>query len=134
MAKFREIFRGKSKYVTVRPEGDAQTAKKEVPDGLWTKCPECRALLYNKDLERNLYVCDKCGHHFPIGVRVRLKQLLDDVSAFVEIDADLVATNPLDFPQYPEKLERDREKTKENDAIVTGIGTIGGIETVIAVM
>lgn len=134
MAKFREIFRGKSKYVKIRQETDAGEAKKEVPDGLWTKCPECRTLLYNKDLERNFNVCDKCGYHFVVSAATRLAQLLDDPESFVEIDANLVSANPLDFPHYPEKLQRDKEKTGENDAIVTGIGRIGGVETVIGVM
>lgn len=136
MSKFRAIFRGK-RYVTIRPEeteSDVQDAKKEVPDGLWTKCPSCRTLLYNKDLERNLYVCDKCEHHFPVSAPIRLQHLLDDPEAFIEIDSDLIAANPLDFPQYPDKLERDKAKTGAKDAIITGVGSIGGTEMVIAVM
>ena len=143
MAKFREIFRGKSKYVTVRAEAEAESVKKkqqpsqppkEVPDGLWTKCPQCGEMLYNKDLERNLYVCSKCGYHFRIGARERLAQLVDDLDPFVELDAGLVTTNPLDFPNYPEKLKADSEKTGLLDAVITGIGKINGIEVVLAVM
>lgn len=134
MAKFREIFRGKAKYVTVRAESEPVSTKKEVPDGLWTKCPECGAMLYQKDLERNLHVCDKCGYHFRIGARTRIAQLVDDLEQFVEIDEALVPTNPLDFPDYPEKLEATREKTGLRDAVVTGIGRINGVETVLAVM
>lgn len=134
MAKFREIFRGKSKYVTVRAETEEAAVKKEVPDGLWTKCDACGALLYQKDLERNLFVCDKCGHHFRIGAKVRIAQLVDDVEAFVEIDEALVTTNPLDFPDYPEKLKATTEKTGLRDAVITGIGRINGVETVLAVM
>lgn len=134
MSKFREIFRGKGRYVTVRAGNEEVQPKREVPDGLWTKCDACRAMLYNKDLERNLFVCEKCGHHFPIGARTRLAQLLDDVLQFEELDADLRPANPLQFPQYPEKLARDRDRTGNHDAIITGVGTIGGIRTVVAVM
>lgn len=134
MTKFREIFRGKSKYVTVRAESEGTTTKREVPDGLWTKCPECGAMLYQKDLERNLFVCDKCGHHFRIGARTRIAQLVDDVEAFVEIDDALVPTNPLEFPDYPDKLKATTEKTGLRDAVITGIGRINGVETVLAVM
>lgn len=134
MAKFREIFRGKSRYVTVRPGAEEETQKREVPDGLWTKCPECRAMIYNKDLERNLHVCDKCSYHFPVGVSTRLAQLLDDTDSFVELDANLVAGDPLAFPDYPNKLQVAQEKTGQTDAVVTGVGHIGGVETVVCVM
>lgn len=138
MAKFRGIFRGKPRYVTVRPEAEAQAQaqveKKEVPDGLWTKCVQCRAMLYNKDLERHAYVCDKCGYHFRIGAVERLHILLDDPEAFEEFDAELAATDPLGFPLYPEKLARDMAKTGQRDAVITGIGSIGGVRAVLAVM
>ncbi len=134
MAKFRGIFRGKSRYVTVRPEAEGAGEKREVPDGLWTKCGQCRAMLYNKDLERNAYVCDKCGYHFRIGAAERLQILLDDPEAFEEFDAELAATDPLGFPLYTEKLARDMAKTGQRDAVITGIGSIGGVRTVLAVM
>src|SRR5690554_3468200 len=98
MSKFREIFRSKSRYVTVRAETEADEARREVPDGLWTKCEQCRAMLYNKDLERALYVCEKCGHHFVVDARVRLQQLLDDPEAFQEYDQTL---RPTDFFKFP---------------------------------
>jgi len=136
MAKFRGIFRGKTaKYVTVRAENEAESHKqREVPDGLWQKCDACRAVLYTKDLERNQFVCATCGCHFAISARTRLSQLVDDLQSFEELDASLCPANPLDFPQYPEKVIRDTEKTGQRDAVVTGIGEIGGVRTVIAVM
>lgn len=134
MAKFRGIFRGKNRYVTVRPETEVGGPKREVPDGLWTKCVQCRAMLYNKDLERHAYVCDKCGYHFRIGAAERLQILLDDPEAFEEFDAELVATDPLEFPLYTGKLARDMAKTGQRDAIITGVGSIGGVRTVLAVM
>lgn len=134
MSKFREIFRGKSRYVTVRAENEVVEAKREVPDGLWTKCGACGAMLYHKDLERSLFVCDHCGHHFPIGGRTRLAQLVDHIEDFQEFDEDLLPTNPLDFPQYPEKLARGFEKAGNPDAIISGMGTIGGCPVVLAVM
>lgn len=120
--------------MTVRPESEGEPEKREVPDGLWTKCEQCRAVLYSKDLERNLQVCDKCGYHFPIGARDRLAQLLDDVETFEEFDGDLAPGNPLEFPQYPEKIARSRKRSGNRDAVVTGIGRIGGVDAVVAVM
>ncbi len=134
MSKFRDIFRGKGRYVTVRAENEADQTKREVPDGLWTKCDACRAMLYNKDLERNLFVCDKCGHHFPIGALTRLAQLVDDVDSFEEFDANMRPSNPLEFPQYPDKLARDLERSGNHDAITTGKGYVGGVASVLIVM
>ena len=64
-------------------------ARKQVPEGLWTKCPSCDAVLYATDLEKNLNVCPKCGHHQGIGARVRLEALLDEDGRF-EIGADVL--------------------------------------------
>lgn len=132
LSKFREIFRGRPKYVTVRSQSDEdQGARRDLPDGLWTKCEGCGSPLYHKDLARNLYVCEKCGFHHKIGARERLRQIVDDVEAFVEFDANLRTTNPLDFPNYVEKLEEDRRKTGVDDAVVTGKGEVGGYPTIL---
>jgi|GEM_PF-97523 len=139
MAKFRGFFRGKAaKYVTVRAENEPESAKRdaprEVPDGLWKKCDACRAVLFTKDLERNCYVCEACGCHFPVSARTRLAQLLDSLESFEELDEALVCSNPLNFPEYPEKVARDTQKTGERDAVITGIGSIGGVRVAVAVM
>ncbi len=118
----------KPKYVTVLQED-----KKEMPEGLWRKCPKCGLIIYKKDMAKNLNVCIKCGYHFRVTVGERLQFTLDEGS-FVEFDAELVADNPLAFPNYPEKLAEARQKTGLNEAVVTGEGSILGHRTVLGVM
>lgn len=102
----------------------------EVPEGLWQKCPKCGTLLYQKDLERDLYVCRRCGHHLRLSALARVRITADEGS-FEERDADLQPVNPLGFPEYEEKLARDQKKTGLLDAYIWGECTIGGIRTVL---
>ena len=97
----------KPKYVTVIPR---QAEKKEIPEGLWTKCPGCSELLYNKELARNLQVCHKCGHHFRLNALERLR-LLTDPDTFQPYAA-LTSTDPLTFVSYQEKLKKNRLKSR----------------------
>lgn len=120
---------GKPKYTIVR------LRKKEIPDGLWTKCEECQEVLYNKTLEENLRVCPKCDYHFVLGGYERVQMLLDKDS-FVEYDADMISLDPLDFKgpkTYKEKLKQDQLATGLKDAAVTGEGVLGGSKIVFAV-
>jgi acetyl-CoA carboxylase carboxyl transferase subunit beta len=103
-----------------------------LPDGLWTKCPKCGEILFSKELERNLRVCNKCGHHFRLRWDERLTMTVDDDS-FQEMDADLVTVNPLDFPEYTEKLAKDKANLGVNDPMITGTATVGGQPVVIGV-
>lgn len=119
----------KPKYVTVMPR---QAEKREIPEGLWTKCPDCSELLYNKELERNLHVCNKCGHHFRMGAMERLNMLTD--SGSFKPYEELEAKDPLGFVSYKEKLLKSRAKSKLKDAIITGEATIEGYPAVIGVM
>lgn len=119
----------KPKYVTVIPR---QAEKREIPEGLWTKCPDCSELLYNKELERNLHVCNKCGHHFRMGAMERLN-MLTDPGSFKPYE-ELEAKDPLGFVSYKEKLLKSRAKSKLKDAIITGEATIEGYPAVIGVM
>ncbi len=104
-----------------------------IPDDQWTKCPSCNELCHNLDLEQNQNVCPKCDHHFLIGSRERIAHLADEGS-FVEMDADLISENPLDFPDYVEKSELQRNKSGLKDAVVSGRLTIEGKPATIAVM
>ncbi|MBC8149232.1 MAG: acetyl-CoA carboxylase carboxyltransferase subunit beta [Verrucomicrobiaceae bacterium] len=104
-----------------------------VPDDLWTKCPECGEMLHTLDLRQHDLVCPHCTHHFLMGANDRFK-LIADPDSFEETDADLVSTNPLGFEKYQEKTKLLREKTKLNDAVVTGRLSIGGHPAVAAVM
>lgn len=103
-----------------------------VPEGLWTQCPRCRELLFTREWERNLKVCLKCGHHSRLSARERLDLLLDHGS-FLELDADLVSVNPLDFPGYTAKLQEHRERSGMRDAVLSGEGMLDGGTITVAV-
>ncbi len=120
---------GKPKYTIVRVK------KKEIPDGLWTKCEECSAVLYNKALEENLKVCPKCNYHFTLGAFERIN-LLVDKDTFVEYDKDMISLDPLNFKgpkTYKDKLVQDQLATGLKDAAITGEGLLDGKKFVIAV-
>lgn len=105
----------------------------EVPEGLWTKCPKCGQANYTKDLKECFFVCGHCGHHLRMGAMDRLEMLLDE-NSFTPWDGDVETGNPLEFPEYPEKIERARKATGLDEAVVTGTGRIDGLETAIGVM
>ncbi len=110
--------------------------KRELPDGLWTKCEECGEILYQKELERNLWTCTKCSYHFRIPARTYLKILLDEGS-FTERFSEVVSTDPLKFrdtKRYSDRLRRAREETGLSEAILVGDGAIEGHPLVIGVM
>ena len=109
--------------------------KKDIPPGLWVKCPECDAVNYKKELETNLSVCPKCDWHFSLTAKERIEILLDK-DTFVERDADLLSGDPLKFKgpkTYKEKIDSDRKKTGLKDAVITGHGKIKGHDIALAV-
>jgi acetyl-CoA carboxylase carboxyl transferase subunit beta len=115
-----------------RTPGERRTP---VPEGLWIKCPACEAVLYRTDLENNLEVCPKCGHHQRVAARERLDQLLDPEGRF-EIGSEVVAVDSLKFKdqkKYPERLSAALEDTGETDALVVMQGSIKSVPLVIAV-
>jgi acetyl-CoA carboxylase carboxyl transferase subunit beta len=106
------------------------------PTDLWTQCPNCQEMLYNKTLDKNQRVCPRCGHHFRLRVDARLALLLDRDS-FREQDAGLESVDMLGFVDqkpYPERLEAARVSTGVRDAAVWGTGTISGTKVVICAM
>ena len=108
----------------------------EYPPDLWTRCPGCGEMLYNKQLEKNLRVCARCGHHFRLRVDARLAQLVDPDS-FEEQDSGLESVDPLGFVDqkpYPERLAAARSATGLRDAAVWGTARLAGHEIVICVM
>ena len=113
---------GKHKYTIVKVK------KKDIPDGLWTKCPECQAPAYNKALKDNLNVCPKCGFHLTLTAHERIN-LLIDAGTFEEADSDLATVDPLEFKgpkTYKEKLKADQQLTGLTDAVITGHGKLHG--------
>ena len=114
----------------------AKSRKRDIPEGLWTKCPKCEHMIYDKELDENLKVCLKCGHHFPIGSRERIHSLVATCS-FEEMDADMVSVDILKFTgvaSYTSKLDSYQKSTTLKDAIITGIGTIESHRVALGVM
>lgn len=113
-----------------------KAARKSVdalPDGLWTKCPTCGEILFNKELEKNLRVCGKCGYHYKLSAKERIAITADD-STFTEMDAHLTTVNVLQIPEYDEKLAKWRTNTGLEDAIITGTCEIGGRQVAMGVL
>jgi len=110
--------------------------REEYPTDLWTRCPDCEEMLYNKTLDKGQRVCPRCGHHFRLRVDARLALLLDRDS-FREQDAGLESVDMLAFVDqkpYPERLAAARVATGVRDAAQWGTGTIGGTRIAICVM
>ncbi len=120
---------GKSNYTFIKVK------RKEIPAGVWTKCPGCESPAYSKELKDNLNVCPKCGYHLGLNARERVDHLIDEGS-FVEFDAKMTSGDPLDFKgpkTYKDKLKADQDATQMVDAVITGKGTVEGRKAVIAV-
>lgn len=103
-----------------------------IPEEMWIKCPKCNTMMLTTDMEENLHVCTKCGHHFRINAKQRIAMFADDDS-FVEHDADMESKNILDFPGYDAKLEKARAKGAK-ESVICGECKIGGIDVVLCAM
>jgi len=109
--------------------------KKNVPEGLWHKCPSCQAVLYYSDLEKNQSVCPKCHHHHRITARERIDQLLDGEGRF-EVGAEVLPIDTLKFKdskKYSDRLKTSKKNTDEDDALVVMQGSIHSVPVVVAV-
>ncbi|MDB6038187.1 MAG: Acetyl-coenzyme carboxylase carboxyl transferase subunit beta [Verrucomicrobiales bacterium] len=113
--------------------GSAKSRKRDIPEGIWTKCPKCSTMLYDKELDENLKVCIHCNHHFGLGARERIHSLVETCS-FEEMDAEMVSADVLQFPFYPDKIASYQKSTGFKDAVVTGIGKIGDQRVALGVM
>jgi acetyl-CoA carboxylase carboxyl transferase subunit beta len=113
------------------------TGARTLPENLAVKCPSCRELLVGKDLEKNLQVCQRCGHHFRLTAAQRIEYLLDEDS-FVELAGDLIPVDPLHFvsrsQKYREKLDEVRAKSGLKESVVAGTGRIEDLPLALAVM
>jgi len=116
-------------------QGGGRDKASRVPEGLWVKCPGCSQILYKRDLEASQQVCPRCAHHFRVSAQERLKMLFD--GAWTEYDQGLVSTDPLNFTDtkpYKSRLKTSIASTGLRDAVITAVGPMGGITTVIASM
>ncbi|WP_105965966.1 acetyl-CoA carboxylase, carboxyltransferase subunit beta [Staphylococcus chromogenes] len=128
---FKDFFNRnskKKKYVTVQ-----DSKQNDVPEGIMTKCPNCKKIMYTKELTENLNVCFNCDHHIPLSAYSRIEAISDE-GTFNEFDKGITSANPLNFPGYEEKLEKDQTKTSLNEAVVTGTATLNGIRFGVGVM
>lgn len=126
----------KREYIRINPTHSSQEttslAKPVVPDGMWEQCPSCRQAIYSKQMGTEK-ACIHCGYGFRIGATERI-QLIVDPESFIESDYELSAHNPLDFPEYSEKIEKAQKMTKLREAVLTGQCKIEGIRCAIGVM
>ncbi len=109
-------------------------SRRTVPEGVWSKCEECSAVLYRAELERNLEVCPKCSHHMRIAARARIENFLDP-EPYVEIGGEIKPKDKLKFrdsKKYKDRLSQAQKQTKEDDALVVIMGQLKGIPVVVA--
>jgi len=120
-----------------KPKLTASTKKKKnIPEGLWTKCPVSDEIVFTKDLEANLMVVPKSGYHFPIGCRERIASMVDEGS-FEEFDAGVKSTDPLKFVDsaaYPDRIKKYEKESGLPEAVICGLGKMNGIPVSLAVM
>lgn len=119
---------------SIRPER-SDSKKITVPEGLWIKCNNCAEIVYSKEIDRNLKVCPKCDYHFRITARERI-ELLVDPGTFTEFDSHLQSEDPLGFKdsqKYRDRVKTARKKTGLNDAVISGICTLDGVQVVLSV-
>ena len=119
-----------------REENEANEKKKEsaIPEGLWTKCPNCEHVLYTDELEDSLMGCPKCGYHMRLSARTRVESFLDPQNQ-IELGEEVQPADPLKFVDskpYPARIAQAQQKTHETDALVVKRGTLRGLPVVVA--
>jgi acetyl-CoA carboxylase carboxyl transferase subunit beta len=116
--------------------GGGKSKKRDIPEGLWTKCPKCETMVFDKELDENLKVCPKCEFHFPIGARERIHSLVETCT-FEEMDAEMTSVDPLQFvdkTSYPKRVQAHQAATGLKDAVLTGICNMGKHRVALGVM
>ena len=116
--------------------GAGKSKKRDIPEGLWTKCPKCETMVFDKELDANLKVCPKCEFHFPISARERIHSLVETCT-FEEMDAEMTSVDPLKFvdkTSYPKRVQAHQAATGLKDAVLTGICKMGEHRVALGVM
>ena len=117
----------------ILPKSKSATARRNIPEGVWTKCTSCEQVLYHAELERNLSVCPKCDHHMRVNARERLNKFLDEQGR-IEIGSEFEPVDKLKFrdsKKYKERLASAQKATSEKDALIVEKGTVKGIPVVV---
>jgi len=117
-------------------KGVSGTERRNIPDGVWTKCPSCEEILTVMTLEKRYWVCPNCEYNFRIPAISYLKLIIDD-GTFEEYDANLISEDPLKFKdtkKYTDRIAAARKKTGRNDAVISGLGRIDNLSVSFAVM
>lgn len=123
------LFSRNRKYTVINVK------KRNIPEGIWSKCPDCAAPTYVKAIEDNLNVCPRCQYHFSLTAKQRIAMVVDKGS-FHELDKQITSVDPLKFEgpkTYKKKMEEDRLRTKMDDAVITGKAKMGGKDVYLAV-
>jgi acetyl-CoA carboxylase carboxyl transferase subunit beta len=118
-------------------DGPRPRRKRDMPDGLWMRCPSCEATLFTKVVQENLDVCPRCEWHFRIGGRRRVEQIVD-TGSFEELFSRIAPTDPLEFrwmgQSYAERLRKEQAKTGQTEAVLTGVAYVKGRRLALGVM
>ncbi|WP_337102509.1 acetyl-CoA carboxylase, carboxyltransferase subunit beta [Paenibacillus sp. YIM B09110] len=133
---FRDFITNKKKYAVVSQRQEINVKRETenvIPNGLMKKCPKCNAILYSKELEKNLNVCSSCNYHFRLTARERISFFLDD-GILCEFSGGLTSDDPLHFVGYKEKLNKAKQSSGLNDAIITGEGKLGDFPVIVALL
>lgn len=120
----REMFKKTYTLIDTKYKGQPKQ-EPNIPKGLWRKCRKCGQTVYGEDVKNNFYICPKCSGYFRVHAYRRI-ELTADSGTFEEWNQEMEFVNPLDFPEYEEKVAAAREKTKLNEAVVTGKCRING--------
>src|SRR5690554_1262103 len=123
LAKFQELI--KRKPIEAKPV--------DIPEGVFTQCEQCNSAIYNKDLEQNLDVCPYCGYHFRINAMKRIRYTLDEGS-FKELFRNIRSKNPLEMPDYVDKLKKGHRMSKQPEAFISGTGKLYGAAVAFGVL
>lgn len=129
---FKNMFKKTYTVIDTKYKSQKKEDEPNIPQGLWRKCNKCGQPIYVEDVKNNFYVCPKCNGYFRVHAYRRIEMLIDE-GTFEEWNAQMDFSNPLDFPGYEKKVQAAKDKTKLNEAIVTGKGKIGGQDTAFGV-
>jgi len=128
------LFKKKNRYIRMNshPVADKKRVQPDVPKGMFEKCPACKTIIYQEDLGKSKS-CPKCHYNFRLGAKERLSLIVDEGS-FEAWNEDLSTKNPLDFPNYLEKIKQTQARTGLDEAVITGKAQIGGISLALGIM